>query len=144
MLSNEVLTTLLCWPNLQQHLFFESWQMASLTARDCIKDSLSCKRNKYSFPSSFLFQSSFEIRILFSCYICCLQVLDCCNFFKLDWNLKLLLMEAFLLRGKIGFGVQYIIFYPHNSRSYHSTASRNLMKLKVSWKSLSQHGSRTP
>ena len=26
----------------------------------------------------------------------------------------------------------------------HSTASRNLMKLEVSWKSLSQHGSRTP
>ena len=35
MLSNELLTTLLCWPNSQQHLFFVSWQMASFTARDC-------------------------------------------------------------------------------------------------------------
>ena len=35
MLSNEVLTKLLCWPNLEQHLFFQSWQMGSFTARHC-------------------------------------------------------------------------------------------------------------
>ena len=68
MLSNEVLTTLLCWPNSQQHLFFESWQMASFYASHCICNFLrafnpDCTLNRIS--EIFLPGTSFRTARLF-------------------------------------------------------------------------------
>ena len=46
MLSNEVSTTLLCWPNSQQHPFFQSRQMASFYASHCMFMAFNSKLKK--------------------------------------------------------------------------------------------------